>query len=284
MTFEGTELRLPWTGRLDAPGLGRGLRSDGPRDDRPRGRRGHPPARPTPTSSAGSWASCVRRPPRPGAIRARSRSRPRPRPTSGRASSGASARAGSRPSSRNHVVDLVNKYPREQLPEALTGYIHDRAGYDYLHHAEVGSSNAAFVGDEVTDRFCVLGEADEHVAKLRELASRGRRPVQPLPHERRRGGPGRGLRSRHHPRPPQRGAGPLTGGAFATRGTWSECAVVLPRGNGRSGPVRSGAAPRSVVRLDGGTPPCATLGQSEDRTRIRRMDDGGTTATAPRPA
>ena len=73
----------------------------------------------------------------------------------------------------NHVVDLVNKYPREQLPEALTGYITDREGYDYLHHAEVGSSNAAFVGDEVTDRFCVLGEADEQVAKLRELADAG---------------------------------------------------------------------------------------------------------------
>jgi alkanesulfonate monooxygenase SsuD/methylene tetrahydromethanopterin reductase-like flavin-dependent oxidoreductase (luciferase family) len=29
------------------------------------------------------------------------------------------------------------------------------------------------VGDEVTDRFCVLGEADEHVAKLRELADAG---------------------------------------------------------------------------------------------------------------
>ena len=53
----------------------------------------------------------------------------------------------------NHVVDLVNKYPRDQLPETLTGYIADREGYDYLHHAEVGSSNAAFVGDEVTDRF-----------------------------------------------------------------------------------------------------------------------------------
>ena len=26
----------------------------------------------------------------------------------------------------NHVVDLVNKYPREQLPESLTGYITDR--------------------------------------------------------------------------------------------------------------------------------------------------------------
>jgi probable F420-dependent oxidoreductase len=73
----------------------------------------------------------------------------------------------------NHVVDLVNKYPREQLPEALTGYVTDRIGYDYLHHAEVGSSNAAFVGDEVIDRFCILGEPEEHVAKLRELADAG---------------------------------------------------------------------------------------------------------------
>ena len=73
----------------------------------------------------------------------------------------------------NHVVDLVNKYPREQLPEALTGYIGNREGYDYRHHAEVGSGNAAFVGDEVTDRFCVLGEAEEHVAKLQELADAG---------------------------------------------------------------------------------------------------------------
>src|SRR5437870_8463602 len=73
----------------------------------------------------------------------------------------------------NHVVDLVNKYPREQLPEALTGYIGNREGYDYHHHAEVGSGNAAFVGDEVTDRFCILGDAFEHVAKLQELADAG---------------------------------------------------------------------------------------------------------------
>jgi probable F420-dependent oxidoreductase len=73
----------------------------------------------------------------------------------------------------NHVVDLVNKYPREQLPESLTGYIRDRTGYDYLHHAEVGSSNAGFVGDEVTDRFCVLGSTGAHVEKLRALADAG---------------------------------------------------------------------------------------------------------------
>ncbi len=73
----------------------------------------------------------------------------------------------------NHVVDLVNKYPREELPESLTGYIRDREGYDYLHHAEVGSSNAGFVGDDVTDRFCVLGPVDDHIAKLRALAAAG---------------------------------------------------------------------------------------------------------------
>src|SRR3954453_7385794 len=73
----------------------------------------------------------------------------------------------------NHVVDLVNKYPRDQLPESLTGYVQDRSGYDYHHHAEFGSANAAFVGDEVTDRFCVLGSVEDHVAKLRELADAG---------------------------------------------------------------------------------------------------------------
>jgi probable F420-dependent oxidoreductase len=73
----------------------------------------------------------------------------------------------------NHVVDLVNKYPREELPESLTGYVRDRTGYDYLHHAEVGSSNAGFVGDEVTDRFCVIGSVDDHLAKLRRLAKVG---------------------------------------------------------------------------------------------------------------
>jgi probable F420-dependent oxidoreductase len=73
----------------------------------------------------------------------------------------------------NHIVDLVNRYPREQLPESLTGYVQDREGYNYLHHAEVGSSNAAFVGDDVTDRFCVLGDEAEHVEKLHALTEAG---------------------------------------------------------------------------------------------------------------
>ena len=73
----------------------------------------------------------------------------------------------------NHVVDLVNKYDPAELPPALTTYVHDRKGYDYLHHAEVGSSNASFVTDEVVDRFCVIGPVEDHLTKLADLADAG---------------------------------------------------------------------------------------------------------------
>ncbi len=73
----------------------------------------------------------------------------------------------------NHVVDLVNKYPRQDLPEELTQYIRDREGYDYLHHAEVGSSNASFVTDDIVDRFCVVGSVEQHVERLLQLADAG---------------------------------------------------------------------------------------------------------------
>jgi probable F420-dependent oxidoreductase len=73
----------------------------------------------------------------------------------------------------NHVVDLVSRYKPEELPPALTSYIRDRGQYDYLHHCEVDSSNAEFVSDEVTDRFCLLGPAEAHIEKLRMLARVG---------------------------------------------------------------------------------------------------------------
>lgn len=73
----------------------------------------------------------------------------------------------------NHVVDLVKRYGESGLPRDLTAYVKDRKGYDYQHHAEVGSSNAAFVDDESVERFCVVGDADAHVRKLRELAKVG---------------------------------------------------------------------------------------------------------------
>jgi len=73
----------------------------------------------------------------------------------------------------NHVMDLISRYKPEELPPALTHYVKDRKGYDYLHHAEVGSSNAEFVSDEVTDRFCIVGTVEEHRAKLARLRQAG---------------------------------------------------------------------------------------------------------------
>jgi len=73
----------------------------------------------------------------------------------------------------NHVVDLLKKYPKEELPMELYAYVEDRTGYNYLHHAEVGSSNATFVSDEITDRYCIVGSIKDHIAKLEELQSLG---------------------------------------------------------------------------------------------------------------
>jgi probable F420-dependent oxidoreductase len=73
----------------------------------------------------------------------------------------------------NHVVDLVSKYKPEELPPALTSYIRTKGQYDYLHHCEVGSSNADFVTDDVIDRFCLLGPAKAHIDKLHRLRKAG---------------------------------------------------------------------------------------------------------------
>lgn len=73
----------------------------------------------------------------------------------------------------NHVVDLISRYDASELPPELTSYVTNRKAYDYHHHAEVGSSNAQFVSDEVTDRFCIVGSVAEHKRRLRELADAG---------------------------------------------------------------------------------------------------------------
>ncbi|PYP85624.1 MAG: TIGR03842 family LLM class F420-dependent oxidoreductase [Blastocatellia bacterium AA13] len=73
----------------------------------------------------------------------------------------------------NHVVDLVSRYKPEELPPELTSYVKDRKGYNYLHHAEVGSSNAEFVTDEIVDRFAIVGPAEEHIRRLKELEEIG---------------------------------------------------------------------------------------------------------------
>jgi probable F420-dependent oxidoreductase len=73
----------------------------------------------------------------------------------------------------NHVMDLIARYDPAELPPELTAYVQDRSGYDYQHHAEVGSNNAQFVSDDVVDRFCIVGTLAEHTQRLQELADIG---------------------------------------------------------------------------------------------------------------
>jgi alkanesulfonate monooxygenase SsuD/methylene tetrahydromethanopterin reductase-like flavin-dependent oxidoreductase (luciferase family) len=75
----------------------------------------------------------------------------------------------------NHVADIVARYGAGggAVPEALTGYIEGRTGYDYNQHGRAGNTHADFVPDEVIDRFCLLGPAERHVERLEELRSLG---------------------------------------------------------------------------------------------------------------
>ncbi|MFZ2964423.1 MAG: TIGR03842 family LLM class F420-dependent oxidoreductase [Rhodoglobus sp.] len=74
----------------------------------------------------------------------------------------------------NHVADIVAKYGTDGgIPKALTDYIEGRKGYDYNTHGKAGNDHVDFVPDEIVDRFCVLGTAKDHIAKLEELKSIG---------------------------------------------------------------------------------------------------------------
>ena len=74
----------------------------------------------------------------------------------------------------NHVADIVAKYGTDgEVPPALTDYIAGRTGYDYNTHGRAGNDHVDFVPDEIVDRFCVLGTAEEHIAKLEALRAIG---------------------------------------------------------------------------------------------------------------
>ncbi len=74
----------------------------------------------------------------------------------------------------NHVADIVAKYGEgSAVPKALTDYIKGREGYDYNQHGQAGNTHADFVPDEIVDRFCVLGTAEDHVEKLKALKEMG---------------------------------------------------------------------------------------------------------------
>ena len=75
----------------------------------------------------------------------------------------------------NHVADLVDRYGGDgaMVPTALTDYIRGREGYDYSGHGKAGHEHTDFVPDDIIDRFCILGDEDAHVEKLKALEALG---------------------------------------------------------------------------------------------------------------
>jgi probable F420-dependent oxidoreductase len=74
----------------------------------------------------------------------------------------------------NHVMDLIEKYGWDsEIPTALTDFVKARKFYDYKEHSRVGARHGEFVTDEICDRFCVLGTAEQATDKLKELESVG---------------------------------------------------------------------------------------------------------------
>jgi probable F420-dependent oxidoreductase len=75
----------------------------------------------------------------------------------------------------NHVMDLIERYGTDgsSVPKALTDYVQARKFYDYNDHSRVGAAHGEFVTDEICDRFCVIGNAEQINTKLKELEGVG---------------------------------------------------------------------------------------------------------------
>jgi probable F420-dependent oxidoreductase len=74
----------------------------------------------------------------------------------------------------NHVMDLIERYGWDSdIPSELTDFVKARKFYDYKDHSRVGAAHGEFVTDEICDRFCVIGSAEQCTKKLRELEAVG---------------------------------------------------------------------------------------------------------------
>jgi alkanesulfonate monooxygenase SsuD/methylene tetrahydromethanopterin reductase-like flavin-dependent oxidoreductase (luciferase family) len=111
--------------------------------------------------------------PRPGrSSKSASSARRRRSPTTSRRR--ARRCAGSPPWSRPRHGPPIERYGWDsEIPSELTDFVKTRKGYDYKDHSRVGAAHGEFVSDEICDRFCVIGSAEQCTAKLRELQGVG---------------------------------------------------------------------------------------------------------------
>ena len=75
----------------------------------------------------------------------------------------------------NHVADIVEKYGADSdlIPKSLTSYIENRRGYDYSKHGQSDNPYLDFITPEIVESFCVLGQAEDHLERIRQLEASG---------------------------------------------------------------------------------------------------------------
>lgn len=74
----------------------------------------------------------------------------------------------------NHVADIVEKHADlSEIPKDFIDYIEGRKGYDYRQHADKESDHLDFIPNNIIDRFCILGNAQQHIEKLKKLKEAG---------------------------------------------------------------------------------------------------------------
>lgn len=72
----------------------------------------------------------------------------------------------------NHIADIVEKNP-EGVPKSFTDAISGRKGYDYRSHADKDSHHLDWITDEIVDRFAIVGDVADHIAKINRLKAAG---------------------------------------------------------------------------------------------------------------
>jgi probable F420-dependent oxidoreductase len=73
----------------------------------------------------------------------------------------------------NHSLDLMKKYPKEQLPPSLVEGMEKRGTYNYWEHARSTAHHLDFVTNEMIDGFSIIGTPEKAISKLESLWKAG---------------------------------------------------------------------------------------------------------------
>jgi probable F420-dependent oxidoreductase len=82
----------------------------------------------------------------------------------------------------NHIADVLRHHEPDNLPQELVDYVKGREDYDYREHAEQGTDHSKYVPDDIVDRFCVIGNEEQIMDKLRVLEGLGVGEFNIYPH------------------------------------------------------------------------------------------------------